>query len=351
MGSNLEKIEYLKRITSRINGVMHDRGISQSGLIALAEHHGYFLKQSTVSKILSDSSNMSILTLVQIANTLGIDLNDLFSESNSIEVRSHQHMEVATQSNLIRRADSPEMRPYINSYYTYFFPTLSSDERLLSGILEFTPSEDKSTCIARFGFETGKHNVHNKPIKKEYEGEFVISRNMSAAYCSLVNEEIGEISYILFNYMPIIYEDLKCRVALVLTSSAGANRMPTVHRMIISRDEISPEDLEILKGQLYLNESEILISQSGLERFLADERLDDSFRDYFCRAGQDTKFLGLSPVPYYLFDEAVIRSSFLDSKVKTDAINLIRQYSASPKYNKVGSKCDEWVFKFLSRKQ
>lgn len=349
MGVNTEKNEYLKRISDRIRKVMDTQNINQATLLALAEQHGYSLRQSTLSKILSDATSMSITSVVQIANTLGIDLNDLFSESNSLDVRVHRTAQSpSNQSRLIRRADSLEMRPYLNSYHTYFFPTPSSDDGILSGKLRFDSSDDKSKCIARFSFETGKYNSQNRPIAKEYEGDLIISPTMSAAYCTLINEEIGEISYVIFNYIPILYEELRCRVALVLTASAGANRMPTAHRMIISKDEISSEELELLKGQLYLNESEILISEAGLERFLQDERLDPSFTEYFCKSGQDTKFLGLSPVPYYLFDESVIRSAFLKSDVKTNAINLIRQYSASPKYNKVGSKCDEIVFRFIN---
>ena len=349
MNEKISKKDYHQTIVARIKRVLANRNLNQVDLINLAKQHGYTLRQSTLSKILSDSSNMSIISIVQIANTLGIDLNDLFSESDSHDVRFFRDAPASTeQSNLIRRADSQEMLPYLNSYYTYFFPTKSSDDGLLAGRLHFTPSEDNSKCIARFSFETGKRDVKNQTIKKEYEGELVISRNMSAAYCVLTNEKIGEISYLLFNYIPIIYENLRCRVALVLTSSAGANRIPTVHRMIISREEIKPADLEILKGQLYLNESEILISESGLERFFHDERLDKCFLEYFHKPGQEAKFLGVSPVPYYLFDESVIRSAFLDSKVKTKAINLIRQYSAAPKYNKVGSKSDELVYRFLS---
>ena len=349
MSDRLTKNEYLHRVVMRIKKVMENRKMNQSDLIALADRHGYILRQSTLSKILSDSASMSIVSIVQIANTLEIDLNDLLSESDSLEVRIlKDSLPTNEQINLIRRADSQEILPYLNTYHTYFFPTKSSDEGLLSGSLRFTPSEDNSKCIARFSFETGKQDIKNQPIKKEYEGELVISRNMSAAYCVLTSEKIGEISYLLFNYIPIIYENLKCRVALVLTSSAGASRIPTVHRMIISREEISPADLEILKGQLYLNQSEILISEAGMERFLHDERLDQSFIDYFYNPGQETKFLGLSPMPYNHFDESVIRSAFLDSKVKTKAINLIRQYSAAPKYNKVGSKSDELVYRFLS---
>mgnify|MGYP003289400500 CR=1 FL=1 len=351
MNIDIKKDEYLKRISQRIKIVMEKQSINQATLLSLAEQHGYNLRQSTLSKILSDSSSMSITSIVQIANTLNIDLNDLFAESNSLDVR-FQRVAITTpsQSRLIRRADSLEMRPYLNSYYTYFFPTPSSDEGILSGKLRFDPSDDKSKCIAKFSFETGKYNSQNKPIVKEYEGDLILSPTMSVAYCTLINEEIGEVSYIIFNYIPILYEELCCRVALVLTASAGSNRMPTAHRMILSKEEITPEEMEILKGQLYLNESEILISESGLEGFFNDSNLDPSFIEYFRKPSQNAKFLGLSPVPYYLFDESVIRSSFLKQEVKNNAINLIRQYSSSPKYNKVGSKCDELVYKFITNK-
>ena len=348
MEDNSKKSDLQQKISARIKKVMDDQGINQSTLVEMANQSGYCLRQSTVSKMLHGASSMSITNIVQIASILKLDLNDLLSESDNTDVRVYRPIDsTQTESRLIRRADTPEMRPYLNSYYTYFYPTLSSDERILTGILKFESSIDGSKCIAKFSFETGKTDAYQKTIKKEYEGDLILSQTMSAAYCTLVNEEIGEISYLLFNYMPIIYEELCCRVALVLTSSAGSNRMPTAHRMILSKKAIPDEAIEILEGQLRLNESEILISESGLDRFLDDGRLDHSFKKYFSKAGQDTKFLGLSPVPYYLFDESVIRSSFLEPEVKTKAISLIRKYSASPKYNKIGSKCDELVYRFI----
>lgn len=349
MGKIIKGNDFQKKISTRIKKVMSEQGINQTTLLSMMQQQGYSLQQSTLSKILTDSTSMSISNIVQIASTLGLDLNDLLSEGNSMEVCVFKQPDsILNESRLIRRADSPEMRPYINTYHTYFYPTLSSDERILTGDLSFKAAADKSKCIATFSFETGKYDAQKKPIKKEYVGELILSPTMSAAYCMLANEEIGEISYMLFSYIPILYEELCCRVALVLTSSAGANRMPTAHRMIISHDEISKEKLEILEGQLRLNESEILISESGLDRFMDDSNLDPTFKDYFRGEEHKTKFLGLSPVPYYLFDESVIRGAFLDAKVKTEAISLIRKYSSAPKYNKIGSKCDELVYRFIS---
>ncbi len=344
------KKEHYSRVAKRIKSVMAQLGLSQADLIDRAEKEGYILKQSALSKMLSDSaSNMSITAVVQIANTLKIDLNDLLSLDDTEELSAPSNVteRCEEESMLITRADDKRMRPYMKTYHTYFFPTLSSDEGILSGKLRFYPSEDRSKCMAHFSFKTGKLDTLKQPIEKKYDGELVLSPMMSAAYCSLKNEGIGEISYILFSYMPILYETLKCRVALVLTSSAGSNRMPTVHRMIITEDAVSAEGLEILQGQLYLNESEILISEVGLDKFLADKKLDDSVREYFCKPDQGVKFAGLSPMPYYRFDESVIREAFLDSDVKTKAINLIRRYSVTPKYNKIGTKCDELVYRFI----
>lgn len=345
-----QKKEYHKKISQRIRYAMDKLNFTQSDIIAIANEKDYSLKQSALSKMLSDNcTNMAIKNVAELADILCLDLNELLSFSSSTEItipdiESIQHQK---HSLFIKRADDQRMLPYLNSFYTYFFPTKSSDENILKGKLRFYPSPDKSKCLAHLEFKTGIYNEKNEPIQKTYDGQLILSPIMSAAYCSFMNEDIGEISYILFQYIPILYEKLQCRVALVLTSSAGDHRMPTVHRMIFSRDSIPEESLQILQGQLFLNESEILISEMGLEKFLEDEHLDDSFKSYFCRPNQNTKFAGLSPVPYYRFDESVIRESFLDSNVKIDAINLIRQYSANPKYNKIGSKSDELVYKFI----
>lgn len=348
MKQDKRKTEYLMKIRNRIRKVIEDNELSQADVLAQATAHGYNLRQSTLSKIMNDCSSMSITNIIHIANTLNLDLNDLFSESDNMEVRLREPIRSdQKQTRLISDPESHEMYPYLGEYHAYFFSTISSEDNILSGKLSFFKSPDEKKTLASFTFETGKRDSNNQPIKKEYSGELILSPTMSAAYCTLVSEDIGEISYLIFNYKPINYEKLKCKIALVLTSSAGSNRIPTAHRMILSRTNIPPESLEQICGQLYLNDSEILISEAGLDRFLADAELDPSFVEYFSRPEQNIRIQGLSPVPYYYFDESIIRSAFLDPHVKLDAINLIRKYSASPRYNKVGNKCDDFVYHFV----
>lgn len=349
MKNELSKEEFLERVRKRIVNIMDSNGLSQAYVLAQAQEQGYTLRQSTLSKIISDGSSMSLSNIVQISNILNLDLNDLLSESENLDVRLRAPIS-SGQNNmrLIFDPKTQDMKPYLGEYYAYFFSTVSSEDKILMGKLVFEASLDKKRTLASFSFETGKMNAENKPIKKEYTGELFLSPAMSAAYCALKSEEIGEISYLIFNYKYINYEKLECKVLLSLTSSAGSNRVPTVHRMIITRKEIPIEELDLLRGQLYLNDSEILISESSLERFLADKRLDRSFVEYFTRPEQNIKLLGVSPVSYYYFDESIIRSAPLNSDVKRNAINLIRIYSASPRYNKVGNKCDDFVYQTIT---
>lgn len=343
------KKKYHKKISQRLKYAMKEMNYTQTDILSIAEKKGYGLKQSTLSKMLSEScTNMVLTNIVEIANILNLNLNELLAFDQNVEVSiTNSTRKQAPPSQLIYRADSPQMRAYLNTFNTYFFPTKSSDDKILSGKLRFYPSDDNSKCLAHFSFRTGKEDEKNQPIEKSYDGELVLSPTMSAAYCSLKNEEIGEISYMLFQYIPILYEKLQSRVALILTSSAGDHRMPTAHRMLISKNKLSDHALNFLQGQLYLNESEILISEIGWEKFLEDKNLDESFKSYFCKPEQNIKFAGLSPMPYYRFDESIIRESFLDTNVKINAINLIRQYSSSPKYNKIGSKSDELLYKSI----
>lgn len=340
---------YYEIIIKRITNVMKEKGLTQTQVAQKAQEMQYSLNQSTISKMLKSYSSMSIQNVVQIADVLGIDLNDLLAQGDSEEVRSYAREEKEIPSSLIRRADAPEMRPYLNSYYTYFIETQSTSDKIIEGKLRFDASPDQSRTVATLKFLTGRKDVNNDPISKEYVGELCLSPRMTVAYCTLVNEQIGEMSYIVFNYLPIIFESLKCRVAMVLTACSGANRLPTAHRMIISHRQLSHDEQEILKGQLRLNKSEILISESGLAQFFKDERLPASVTDYFRLDEKGPLFRGLSPLPYYFFDEAVFRSAFLKREDKELAINLIRQYSSSPKNTKVASKCDDFVYRFIEK--
>ena len=123
---------------------------------------------------------------------------------------------------------------------------------------------------------------------------------------------------------------------MVLTSSAGATRTPTAHRMLISAEDISDERMEVLKGGLFMSEAEILISEKGMEKFLKRAEGLTEFRTYFGLDRERENYFGVEPSKYYHFHDSVILNSFVNWKEKLDAIHLIRQYSVSPRNDKIG---------------
>ena len=153
---------------------------------------------------------------------------------------------------------------------------------------------------------------------------------------------------ILFFRIPILYEQLECRLGAVLTSSAGENRLPTMQRILISRKELTDEILYFLESQLLLNASEILLSQNAFNAMLKDKEFPEDFKEYFCDSEKGNVFSNVLSVPYYYLYESMIRDSFMSQEDILKSICLLRKYSTAPRYNKVGGKADEIVYKLLN---
>ena len=357
MNTSKKDNQYLTAIGERIKSILNEHNMSQEDVRMAAAEKGYDIKQADLSKICNGkSANPRAETLAQIADILNVSLDDLLSldiNKTSIAEKAHPTRKSSIESSIhemfITAPDNSHMKSYLKSFHVYFFPTKSDESAIIKGQLEFKKSEDSKKVIATLDFKTGKNDDQGKEIAKHYEGELIISPFMYSAYCWLKNEEIGELLYMIFNYIPIAYEGLYSRVALVLTSCAGDPRVPTALRMLISIPEIKDEDLEIIKGQLYLNGREILISELGMNEMLKRKEIqeNESIKEILQQDGKDLIKLGVKPVMYYKFEEASIRNTFLDDDSKLLLINLLRQYASMPRYIKVGKKSDRFLYDFL----
>lgn len=354
-----EKQKYYQTISERLRKAVEYSGKSQSEIISIAKERHYSLQQSTLSKMLSESGNsISLNNVVELSNILELDLNKVLS-TDPLAIFNPPQKTMSDSSSLIYRADNSQMRGYLSDFYTYFFPTKSTDDNFLNGLLSFKASPDYSKCLAYFTLYTGQQYTEGEhageEIKKEYMGELILSPSLGVCYCILKNEEIGEISFIMFRYIRILNEKLVCRNALAITPCAGDHRMPTAHRMIFSKTELNDTDLSYLQGQLYLNESNILISKNGLDALMKNRSKDlKTLREYSeynpNEKNISSDFMGIRPSMYYKFDESIIRSAFIDKETKMKAINLLREYSESPRYNKIGDKCDEIIYEYIVQK-
>ena len=103
---------------------------------------------------------------------------------------------------------------------------------------------------------------------------------MSSCYCTLISHELGEICFFVFDYISINTENLVSRMACALTTSAGGNRCPTMHRLLICKDELDisnkeSDDFKFLSAHLKLNSSDIIITESKLSEIEDCEKRSD----------------------------------------------------------------------------
>lgn len=339
-------IKYEKKVMKNIRHIMHEHGITQK---ILAENSG--INQSTLSKLLSGKASFTLEHIAKIARALNIDAADLvsFRPGTVITNTCFSSHYIPENDNLVCSINRPAFKGYIgNKYYLYFYSTISSEAKLIHGELTLSAS-DENRCRVNLEIYTGKIDVSGTPIRKVYTGDMVISISMGSCYCTLTNAEIGELCFLSFHHMFLFSQDILCRIGAVLTTSSGGNRRPTLHRMVISKYEFNldedSEDLHFLKGQLKLNSSRVLISkkefQALLKKYASDS--DVSLKKFF------SSFQNLAEQEeYYEIEESTLLGINIPVGTKINGISLLREASTSDKYNKISSKCDEFLFEYIS---
>lgn len=345
--------EYYAEVARRLKRVINEKGLSEGDVVRLCRGSGFTITQSAVSKMTSVENagkySITLINCVQVCKALGVPMEaildhtrqgaDLFDGLKSAQGRS------ARRPSLVYNTDEDEFKGYLGRYVTYFFPTISGEEGLLQGELFFERSLSGEYCAARYKLDTNKKDKKNEPIYKHYEGELVVSVRMSACYCCLYNHQIGEICFFVFHHMYLNNQDICCRLATAVTVSAGDNRRPAMHRILLSRRELSREELSVLQSQLLLNSTDILISAARYGELCREGLLPEEMRD-------PQGFIRILPKEeYYAVSEAHIRALPISRAEKVEALCALRGKSVSSKYNKIGSKCDELIFEYLCRRE
>lgn len=343
----MNKSEYNQLIGKRLSHVLEQLHMTQQQLLLRCAEKGYQISQSSLSKMLSGSS-IQLLPLMQVCQVLELSTADLLSlnPDESLHVPTENVMQ--TTQHIIRDATHDAFRGYLGDYHIYFYTTKNEDF-IHEGTFHLIKEPSTNHCLANFRFKTGIKDEHGNDIEKCYWGPVYYSIPMQTMYCELSSEEIGEKGYMLFHYDFLTYQRLECRLAVAITVSSGLRRLPTMHKLLLTRTPLSPDELHFLSGQLKLNNSEILISENAFREFLRDPKLPPKFFQYF--GEKETiaeRFISsVASIPYLSFNESFISDSFLPPLEKAQIICLLRKYSTAPKYNKISDKADEIVYKFL----
>ena len=360
---NQNAYELYREISLKLSKVMDLQGLNQMDIQNRCREKGYPISQSTLSKILSYPNissldngedytgekspySITLASFFYICEALGISSSEILDRDSTMDIEDSQTQTdhgTTRRAQLIVKPTEHEFKGYQGSYHCYFFSTISSETQLLHGVLSLEPSTLKDYCKAGFKLGTNKYDLNKKEIFKDYTGKFAISPRMGSCYCLLESQEIGELCFIVFRHIYLNNENLKCRLAAVATASAGDNPRPTTHRMLICREEVPEEKLEILKSQLLLNTSDIFISKKNLEKLRMQKDL------FFPKEAAELFDTTIHTEEYYRFSEFQIKNLDLGLIDKLRTICMLRNASSAAKYNKVGSKADELVFDYLTK--
>lgn len=288
----------------------------------------------------SDSDFKKIIDSIKVIDTCDNEEFTAQSEQPDAEKDTDINKQ-KTLSVFIEDPDNPLFSSFLQTYYCYFYPTASSENKamnpILSGTLTLEPHNGK--CLVTLNINTKKRR-NNKPTYKTYTGTAVISSTVQNIHCTLKSDEIGEFCYIIFRHFHLNYALQDCHMAAVLsTSSTGRDRYPTLLRMFLSREQISAEHLRLVSPHLWLNYSQIMISEADL---LSLKESSEKYEEII-----NTLIYNFKPEPMYLFredDVLVYAKRYLDNKNNiVRFITELRLHSYAYRYNKVSNTVESTV--------
>ena len=343
--SNHEKTEMINeantRIFSRIKDVMRDRQITQTDLADRCAWCGYNISQSEISKLLSGSEKMDPCKLAVICRALNIKSENLLSLVFDSKVTNDG-------AGFITDVNDKKFKGYIGDFYGYFCSTKDKDT-IHMGVFKFFKDKYSNDCKVSFRFSTGQKDKNKKPVYSEFVGTAKISDALRAICCEMTStDDSNDVSYIIFKHDFIKNQQCECRFGMVVTIGAGIKRLPVAHKILICRQELSPEDIPFVRGQLRLNDNSFLVSEQKYKEFTKDANLPIQAKQYFNSENNCIKDRAKQQI-YYSFTEEDIKSVGLKDSARI--INLLRDYSESQMCKKIGPKGEEYVLEYLEGKK
>ena len=339
---DLTKI-YLENIRCNLNTLID---VSQNRLKDILENAGLNINQGNISKYLNGKQDIPLSFIIKICELYNISIIELASSPADFQ---QQHI-YASNNNILAypvilgkqfttNPNDGEFNGYLQKYYCYFFPTLSNEDKLLTGELEL--NNKQNYCQALFTLKTNSKS-QNQPITKHYCGYAMLSKMVGACYIILGSDDEGELNFISFRHFTLRHQLLDCRMAIVLTTSAGERHFPTAHRMLLSRTPIEDIDLQTLQPHLHLNDNRIQIDARDLEELRQISKEYTDIINHILARNQAHQF--------YEFREDFIISNAQQFLSKSDLhifLSDLRSKANNARYNKVSNKLDENVRNYL----
>ncbi len=334
--------------------------------ILLPEDHPFKFRQESISKLERGDSKLRLTGLaVQKIQEL-LELPDefvipLLKEVDSEEGRKTSksaHISIHEAGQLISKSTHTEFSSYFGDYYCMFNSTDSNNQKLIMGNLSIIgDNAEHNQCIAHMTLLDENGNEI-----KWYSGPFFINRHYRTWHCVLIGKEKQEICMLTSSYFNSTIEKNLLSVALVLTTSSGTQKRPTVHRMIISREPIRKVDWSLIQAQLRLNSDTITISEAGLadlqkgaERDLQKARSENARKKFQAVLACTEKIKEMGKKDnLYVIDESIIYDSdaiIADKHLRSFVVSKIRSYTKDKYYNKISQTVQDICMDIITRRK
>lgn len=256
MDKNID-ISFEDVVWNRIADLLNQKKIKQSWLVRQCKEKGMPISQPELSKLYNGKKKINVYELAAISKVLEVPV-DFFVSGNAFQSRNI--LDSTDSSKLLCNADSEQFQAYIGEYHIYYNTTAEQEEKLEHGSMSVN-RDNAGYCNIELMIHTGEYRGQRELIKK-YEGRMLITALLSGAYIILRNDSIGELCFMAMRHRTFTIKQLECRIALCLTIGSGENKLPTAHRMLLSRKELSDERLKIVCPYLRLYGNEIRIEKN-----------------------------------------------------------------------------------------
>ncbi len=356
------RTEHHKLTSKVLFQMLAEKGVAVRGLInVVKEKYGVELNSGNISGYKSGTGYIPPILVWEACQLAGISVDKLLlrveQEFRGREVHCLENKDDSTlfplecrdiniafpdSASFVTDPTSAAFRGYLGSYYIYFTPTYSSGEGFIKGIL--TLKEGASIVKAKVELLAHSKGKEETSVNKLYEGTLIYSNSLNCFYCILSSADVGELCFLMFRQMHLYASSLECRLAEVLTTSAGGeDKNPTTHRMLISREEVSDEDVLALLPLLNLNCSVITVSKEALEQVASSNPKFGEVINHVLSTP------GMRVTEYYQIRENTIRAEMhdLDSNLEVPLVVALRARELSSRYNKVSKKADDNIRNYL----
>ena len=336
--SGNERKEFENAVWMCIEELIRKKGIKQSQLIRKCGEIGMPITQPELSKLYNKTKKISLYELTAISKALDISVDFFMSDFVS---RQDDLLDSRGSKKLLSKADNDIFSAYLGQYYIYYNVTVEQKSKVQRG--RMTISQENEYCKVELLIYTGTYR-NKKEVVKKYEGRMLITIPLSGAYIVLRNDLIGELCFMTMRYQTFTTRQLECRLALCLTIGAGANKLPTVHRMLISRKALDKNQVEDIQPYLDLYGNVIHIEKNKARELRNALEKEDNKKEL------DALWRRLPEKEYYEVSvELLKRYLHLDRKEFASFVANLLSLADTEPYSKIRESDDAFAYAMLEK--